>query len=93
MLLLLLLSHFSPVQLCTTPWTVAHHTPLSIGFSKQEYWTECHFLLQGILIQECHIPSPDPGIEPTSSALSGRFFTTEPKGKPVSVVKWCQKIS
>ena len=33
-----------------TPWTVAHQAPLSIGFSRQEYWPCCHFLLQGILL-------------------------------------------
>ena len=37
MLLLLLLSHFSPVQLCATPWTTAHQAPPSLGFSRQEY--------------------------------------------------------
>ena len=40
----LLLSH---VQLFATPWTVAHQTPLSIDFSRQEYWSG-HILLQGI---------------------------------------------
>ena len=29
-----------------TPWTVAHQAPLSTGFSRQEYWSGCHFLLQ-----------------------------------------------
>ena len=33
-----MLSCFSPVQLCATPWTVAHQAPLSVGFSRQEYW-------------------------------------------------------
>ena len=32
------LSRFSHVRLFATPWTVAHQTPLSMGFSKQEYW-------------------------------------------------------
>ena len=61
----------SCVQLCVTPWTVALQTPLSIGFSRQEYWS-------GL---PCPPPEdlPDPGIEPrslTSPALAGRFFTT-----------------
>ena len=38
-LLLLLLSRFSRVWLCATPWTAAHQAPLSTGFSKQEYWS------------------------------------------------------
>ena len=33
------LSHFSHVRLFVTPWTVAHQAPLSIGFSRQEYWS------------------------------------------------------
>ena len=37
--LLLLLSCFSRVQLCATPWTAAHQAPLSMGFSGQEYWS------------------------------------------------------
>ena len=37
--LLLLLSHFSRVRLCATPWTAAYQAPLSLGFSRQEYWS------------------------------------------------------
>ena len=56
-----------------TPWTVASQALLSMGFSRQEYWSGLSF------------PSPgdlhNPGIEPVSLALSGRFSTTEPAGK------------
>ena len=38
MLLLLLLSHFSRVQLFATPWTAAYQAPPSVGFSRREYW-------------------------------------------------------
>jgi len=38
-LLLLLLSRFSRVRLCATPWTAAHQALLSMGFSRQEYWS------------------------------------------------------
>ena len=62
---------FSCVQLFVTPWTVAHQAPLSMGFSRQEYWS-------GL---PC--PSPgdlsDPGIKPAflmSPALTDAFFTT-----------------
>ena len=63
-----MLSH---VQLFEAPWTVARQTPLSIGFSRQEYWS-------GL---SCPPPGDglDPGIEPTSlvsPVLAGRFFTT-----------------
>ena len=39
MLLLLLLSRFSRVQLCATPETAAHQAPLSLGCSRQEHWS------------------------------------------------------
>ena len=48
--------------------------PLSMGFSRQEYWSGLPFPSTGDL--------PDPGTETTSPALAGRFFTTEPPGKP-----------
>ena len=38
----------SPVQLFATPWMVAYQAPLSMGFSRQEYWSGFHFLLQVI---------------------------------------------
>ena len=61
-----------------TTWTVACQAPLSIGFSRQEYWCGLPFPSPGDL--------PDPGIKPTSPALTGRFFTTEPPGNPSLVV-------
>ena len=45
---MLLLSRFSHVRLFTTPWTIDHQAPLSMGFSRQEYWSGFHALLQGI---------------------------------------------
>ena len=54
-----------------TQWTVAHQAPLSMGFSRQEYWGGLPCPPPGDL--------PDPGIKPTSlssPALAGRFFTT-----------------
>ena len=44
-LLLLLLSCFSRVRLCATPWTAAHQAPPSMGFSRQEYWSGLPCLL------------------------------------------------
>ena len=43
LLLLLLLSRFSCVRLCVTPWTAAHQAPLSLGLSKQEHWSGLPF--------------------------------------------------
>ena len=65
------LSCFGRVQLCAAPCTVACQAPLSMEFSRQEYWS-------GL---PCPSPwdLPDPGVEPgslTSPALAGGFFTT-----------------
>ena len=63
------------VQSCltVTPWTVACQAPLSMKFSRQEYWSWLPFPTPGDL--------PDPGIETSSlvsPALAGRFFISEP---------------
>jgi len=42
-LLLLLLSHFSRIRLCVTPWTAAHQAPPSLGFSRHEHWSGLPF--------------------------------------------------
>ena len=69
----------SKIQLFATLWTVDHQSPLSMGFSRQEYWSG--------------LPSPpgdlpDPGIEPEAfvpPALAGGFFTNVPPRKPIPV--------
>ena len=53
-----MLSHFSLVQLFATPWTVACQAPLSMGFSRQEYWSGLPFPTPGDL--------PNTGIETVS---------------------------
>ena len=68
------LSHSAISDSFTTPWTVAHQAPLSMGFLRQDYWSGLPFPSPGDL--------PDPGIKPGSPALVGRFFTTEPPGNP-----------
>ena len=65
------LSGLSHVRLYATLWTVACQAPLSVGFSRQEHWSQLPCTSQGDL--------PCPGIEPfslMSPALVGRFFTT-----------------
>ena len=47
-----MLTRFSCVQLFATLWTVAYQAPLSMGFSRQEYWSGCHALLQGIFLTQ-----------------------------------------
>ena len=44
------LSGFSHVLLFATQWTVAHQAPLSMAFSRKEYWSGCHALLEGIFL-------------------------------------------
>ena len=63
------------------PSTIAHQAPVSIGFPRQEYWDGLPFPSPGDL--------PNPGIKPGSPALAGRFFTTEPPGKPPSFLYLC----
>ena len=58
----------SLVRLCATPWTVAPRAPLSMGFSRKEYWRGLPFPSPGDLSK--------PGIEAASPALAGRLFTT-----------------
>ena len=62
-------------QLLMTPWIVAHQASLSIGFPRQEYWSELPFPSPGDLL--------DPGIKPMSPAWAGVFFITEPPRKPI----------
>ena len=63
------------VPLFVTPWTVALQAPWSMGLPRQGCWSGLPFLSPGDL--------PNPGIQPTSPALAGRFFTSEPPGKPL----------
>ena len=69
-----------------TPWTATCQAPLSMGFSRQEYWSVLPFAPQGDL--------PNPGIEPTSPlclALVDGFFTTEPPGNPPQMLPHSEK--
>ena len=74
------LSCFSCVQLCATLWTLAYHAPLSVGLSRQEYWS-------GWL---CPPPGDclDPGIKPTSLKSNLHWQASSlpaaPPGKPLS---------
>ena len=66
-------AYSSRVWFFVIPWTVAHQAPLSMGFSKQEYWSGLSCPPPGDL--------PDPGIEPASPALAGGFFTSWATGE------------
>ena len=63
-------------QLFATPWTVAHQSSLSMGFSRQEYWSGLPFPSPGDL--------PNPGIKPESPVLQADTLPSEPPGKPPS---------
>ena len=75
----------SRVRLFATPWTVAHQAPLSMGFSRREYWSGLPFPSPGDL--------PDPGIEPRSPALQADALTSEPPGKPKYIIRTQQLVS
>ena len=64
----------SPVQLFATPWNVACQAPLSMGFSRQAYWSGSPFPSPGDL--------PNPGIKPGSPTLRADSLPSEPPGKP-----------
>ena len=68
------LSCFNCVQLFVILWAIACQDPLSMEFSRKEFWSGFPFPSPGYL--------PIPGIKPTSPASADRFFTTEPPGKP-----------
>ena len=67
----------SRVRLFATLWTVAHQGPPSMGFSRQEYWSELPFPSPGDL--------PDPWIKLSSPTLQADALTSEPPGKPIYV--------
>ena len=70
------------VRLCATLCTVALQTPLSMGFSRQDYWSGLPCLSSGDL--------PDPGIDSLSSpASAGRFFTTSATWEARGVCRVC----
>ena len=94
-----MLSHFSCVQLCVTPWTTAHQVPWSKGFSRQEYWSGLPFpsplgrntgvdnqsLLQGI--------SPTQGLNPCLLHCRWILYRLNHQGSPLvnektSVGQW-----
>ena len=56
-----------------TPWSIAHHAPLSMGFPRQEYWSRLPFLSPRNL--------PKLGVKSMSPTLQVNCFTTEPPGK------------
>ena len=71
------LNRFSCVQLFVTLYTVAFQAPLSMGYSRQGYWSGLPCPLPG----ESSWPK-DPSPSSCSSCIAGRFFTTEPPRKP-----------
>ena len=63
-------------DLFVTPWTLACQAPLTMGFTRQEYWSGLPFLSPGDVL--------DPGIKHVSPTLVGGFFTLVPPKKPTS---------
>ena len=71
-------NRFSHVQLCVTLWTVARQAPLSMEFSRQEYWSGFPCPAPGDL--------PHPEIEPLSPALQADPLPSEAPGKPNEIL-------
>ena len=83
-----LLSCLGCVWLFVTLWTVAHQAPLSMGFSRQEYWSELPYPPLGNL--------PYPRIKPTSPASSisqADFLPLNHQGRPSSNIKEYKEVS
>ena len=74
----------SRVRLFATPWTVAYQAPLSMGFSRQECWSELPFPSPGDL--------PNPGIEHRSPTLQADALLSEPPGKPQKTRVSCHTL-
>ena len=70
-----MLSLFRQVRLSVTPWTIAHQTPPSMGFSRQEYWSGLPFPSPGDI--------PDPGIKSRSPVLQADTLTSEPPNNQI----------
>ena len=83
-----LLLHSVAQGIFMTPWTIAHQAPLSMRFSRQEYWRGLPFPLPGDL--------PDSGIKPASlvsPALAGGFFTTSTTGEALPLLNSHSQVS
>jgi len=72
--LLLPRKQLSRVRLFATPWTAAYQASPSMGFSRQEYWVGCHFLLQGIF--------PTQGSNPGLSHCRQTLYPLSHQGSP-----------
>ena len=73
------LSLYSCVRVFVTLWSVAQQAPLSMGFSRQEYWSGLPFPPPGDF--------PNPGMEPMSPALKADSLPAEPQGSP-GILEW-----
>ena len=74
----------SHVQLFVTPWTAARQAPLSMGFSRQEYWSGFPCLPPGDL--------PNPGVKPGFSRISGRLFTMRTTREAPRILDWVASL-
>ena len=68
-------NYYTQLRLFAISWIIVHQAPLSLEFSRQEYWSGQPLPSPGHL--------PDPGIKPTSPALLADFWPSESPGKPL----------
>ena len=98
----------SRVRLFATPWTAAHQALPSMGFSRQEYWSEvplptCTSLSQFVFFvffftfwphpAACGALVPQPGINPAPTVLEGGILTTGPPGKSLASPNFAKILS
>ena len=88
--LLLLLSHFSHVQLCVTPQMAAHQAPPSLGFSRQEHWSGLSFLLQWMKVKsEREVAQQSPTLSDPMDCSLPRSSVHDLPGKSTGVGCHC----
>ena len=90
LLLLLMLSRFSPVQLCATPYLAAHQAPPSLGFSRQKHWSGLPFPSpmhesesENEVAQSCPTLSDPMDCSPPGSSVHGIFQARERSWVPL----------
>ena len=78
----------SPVRLFATPWTAAYQAPLSMGFSRQEYWSGVPLPSPGLLLSCCHEHSECRSVASESLQLHGLYSPWNSPGQNTRLVSF-----
>ena len=93
--LLLLLSRFSRVRLCATPWTAAYQASPSMGFSRQEHWSGLPFpspMRESEVAQSCLTLSDPMDCSLPGSSIHGIFRATVLQWVPIAFSHYLHSI-